>query len=218
MGKYIACLGFPAGGDLGLDANVAVQKNNEIKYLATCNALLKKKDLEEVGFFDETLKYGGEDTELCDRIIKKGKRILYEKSSFVYHKPRTSFPSFTKWSLRRGKAKYHLSKKSAITGLAFSCLTISTPILLILFPKSLAIFIAIYLIMVISLLKVKRFKLLLERRKKIQVSGFAIFTAIAFLFFLRTYLLHLGAFNEALFGDSIHNIYKNRGAETHPWS
>ena len=100
IGLCIACLGFPAGGALGLNKNDSISIGNSIFY---------KKVLEDVNGFNPNMKYGGEDTDLTKRLKKKGYKIIIEPDLFVYHKTR-NFKEFLSWCFRRGKAKFHLSK------------------------------------------------------------------------------------------------------------
>lgn len=100
IGLCIACLGFPAGGALGLTKNDPISIGNSIFY---------KKVLEDVNGFNPKLKYGGEDTDLTRRLKEKGCKIIIEPEIFVYHKTR-DFGEFLSWCFRRGRAKFHLSK------------------------------------------------------------------------------------------------------------
>src|SRR3989338_11199859 len=100
IGLCIACLGFPAGGALGLTRKDPISIGNSIFY---------KKVLEDVNGFNPEMKYGVEDTDLTKRLKKKGYKIIIEPDLFVYHKTR-NFKEFLSWCFRRGKAKFHLSK------------------------------------------------------------------------------------------------------------
>ncbi len=100
IGLCISCLGYPAGGALGLSANDPI---------STCNAAFTKKCLNDVKGFDLKLKYGGEDTDLSRRLKEKGYKIIIEPDCFVYHKTR-DFREFLSWCFRRGRAKFHLRK------------------------------------------------------------------------------------------------------------
>lgn len=100
IGKLIACLGYPAGGALGLDLQDS---------LSTCNALFVKEALEYVHGFREDTQHGGEDTELCKRLKAQGYKLLINLDSYIYHNTRT-FKEFLHWNIRRGRAKYHLNK------------------------------------------------------------------------------------------------------------
>jgi GT2 family glycosyltransferase len=102
IGYCIACLGFPAGGVLGLSPN---------DLPVTCNAIFKRAVLQMVGGFDTRLRHGGEDADLCRRLKENGFKLKIVQSSFVYHKTR-SFREFVAWSYRRGIARYELHRSA----------------------------------------------------------------------------------------------------------
>jgi len=78
--------------------------------VATCNTIFRKKILEDVGMFAENLRYGGEDTELCYRIVGKyGKnKLFYTPSAQVFHVSKNNLLKFVRWYIRRGKADIEL--------------------------------------------------------------------------------------------------------------
>ena len=101
IGIIIACLGYPAGGAVGLDP---------VKDpLSTCNAVFLTSALKQVNGFNEQLIYGGEDTDLCKKLNSSGYKTFIDPTLFVYHKTRDP-KEFLNWNIRRGKAKYHLNK------------------------------------------------------------------------------------------------------------
>ena len=59
------------------------------------NFLIRKKDFIEAGGFDEKF-YPGEDTVLCNRLIRKNKKILYCPDVLVYHHRRGTLFSHLK--------------------------------------------------------------------------------------------------------------------------
>ena len=97
IGKCIACLGYPAGGAIGIE-----ETNRDI---STCNSMFLKEPINKINGFDNKLRYGGEDSDLIKRLKLLGYKIEHDKNSYVYHKTR-SFNEFVKWSYRRGIAKY----------------------------------------------------------------------------------------------------------------
>ena len=70
IGLCIACLGFPAGGALGLSDNDPI---------STCNAIFIKKSLQKINGFDTSFSYGGEDTDLTRRLRADSNKIIIEK-------------------------------------------------------------------------------------------------------------------------------------------
>ncbi len=156
IGKTIACLGYPAGGALGLDP---------IKDpLSTCNAIFLKKALDEIHGFDEKLIYGGEDTDICKRFTTKGYTVKIFPELFIYHKTR-NFKEFLSWSVRRGRAKYHLNKSY----------------------KQLFMPLALFVYLFTS-----QFRKAIKRRKENKIPLFFILTLLPILFFLRQSCMTLG--------------------------
>lgn len=162
IGKAIACLGYPAGGALGL--------HPAKDPISTCNAFFLKKALEDVQGFNETMIYGGEDTDICRRLTKKGYKTLIDPSLFVYHKTR-NFPTFLKWSARRGKAKYHLQKNP---------LHILMPLSIFIYPFT------------------SKYRNVFKKRKHLHLDFFTVFIVIPTLFFLRQFYMSKGWINAAL--------------------
>lgn len=198
LGLCVSCLGFPAGGAIGLDGNIP--KGGEV-LLATCNAVFNKERLILVGGFDETLSYGGEDTVLCRELLSRGYQIRFEPSSFVYHKTRKTFLEFVMWSIRRGKAKAQIVDKP-IPMLALNLPVMCGPLMLIagfvwagVYIDWLCYFgIAITYIFfaLIIFKKSKKFNFLWERRKRIGVSKWQLFMYVPILFVLRKQLMAVG--------------------------
>ena len=155
IGKSITALGFPAGGSLGI-VNFGT--------LSTCNCLFRKETFEKVGYFDETLLYGGEDSELMSRIRKNKLKFKLDNNCFIYHKPR-NFIDFLKWNFKRGIAKYHLYKKAS---------HLLMPLSVIGYPLS------------------RKFVLLLINKKKAGLNIPSLFTIVIFLFFLRQLFMTFG--------------------------
>src|SRR3989344_1683869 len=54
IGKCIACLGYPAGGAIGIE-----ETNRDI---STCNSMFLKEPINKINGFDNKLRYGGEDS------------------------------------------------------------------------------------------------------------------------------------------------------------
>lgn len=157
IGKGISCLGFPAGGILGIEFS---------GNLCTCNSIFRKKIFEKVGYFNENLLYGGEDTDLVERMNKGNVKIKLSNNCFVYHKNR-NLREFIGWNIRRGKARYYLFKNP---------LHLFTPLGVFIYPLT------------------RRFRLLIKKRKQIDISLFNLFTTVIFLFFLRQSFMAIGWF------------------------
>ncbi|MBI5230612.1 MAG: glycosyltransferase [Coriobacteriales bacterium] len=116
VGDSISALGFPAGGSAGFETMFVVREDGTTENLSTCNCALKVPVVRELGGFDESLTYGGEDTELAYRLEHAGKRILFAPDARVSHPARTSLLEFGRWFYRRGKAKCQFARKVPVSG------------------------------------------------------------------------------------------------------
>lgn len=58
-------------------------------YLGTCHAI-KREVIENCGFYQDKMMFGGEELDLSYRAINAGYRIYYEPSIVVHHYPQTS--------------------------------------------------------------------------------------------------------------------------------
>ncbi len=117
MGRAIAGLGFPAGGSIGFPLVFPVADDGSTASLVTCNAAVRSCVGDDVGRFDESLRHGGEDTELGIRIVAEDYRIAYVPKSVVGHAPRETISGFWSWQVRRGRAKKQVSLKHPLGGL-----------------------------------------------------------------------------------------------------
>lgn len=78
--------------------------NSEISYLVTANAFFLKKSIINAGYFDEDfLLPGGEEPELCHRIIEKGYNFKYDEGAIVVHCHRTTIINMMKMFSNYGK-------------------------------------------------------------------------------------------------------------------
>lgn len=79
-------------------------KPQEIDDWPTCNFFVRKKVFNEIKGF-KTKYWGGEDTQLCYSLLKKG-RMVYSPELVIYHHPRTSLGKHLKqtyfWGMWRG--------------------------------------------------------------------------------------------------------------------
>jgi GT2 family glycosyltransferase len=109
-------LGFPAGGSAGYETMFRVDPDGTTDNIAAGNCALRAATLRELGGFDETLTYGGEDTELAYRFTQAGRRIVYVPAAAIEHPARVSLNEFTRWLFVRGRAKRQFSRKVPIAG------------------------------------------------------------------------------------------------------
>lgn len=84
-----------------------------LSQVATVNTIIRKSVIEEVGGFDERLKYGSEDSDISIRITQKYGRdaFRYDPGALVYHLPRNRIDKIIPWYIRRGKADADLVLK-----------------------------------------------------------------------------------------------------------
>ena len=198
FGKCFACLGYPAGGDLGLDAVTKVSKEGHVQHIATCNAIFRSEVLIKTNGFNEKLVWGGEDADICERITNAGWKIKYAGDSFVYHKARCSLKSFVQWIYRRGNARYHYSKNRLKLYLS---LALGITGILFLAIKPWITFIMGLIVLtgtITAILFTSKFKYLIRRRKRIKVSLTSIILVIAPLELLRHVIMLAGETKEAL--------------------
>ena len=109
----------PLGGG-NLRYRYTPQRLREIEDYPTCNLLVRKDAMEEVGGFD-TKFWPGEDTKLCLAIINDlGKKILYAPDVVVYHHRRPLFGPHLKQVKSYGLHRGYFAKKFPKTSLRLS--------------------------------------------------------------------------------------------------
>lgn len=116
LGDCISALGFPAGGSAGYATMFRVDPDGTTYNIAAGNCALRADVLRELGGFDESLTYGGEDTELAHRFNCAGKRLVFAPDAVIVHPARKGVGEFVRWSYVRGRAKRQFSRRVAISG------------------------------------------------------------------------------------------------------
>jgi GT2 family glycosyltransferase len=116
VGDSISALGFPAGGGAGYEKMFRVDPDGTTDNIAAGNCALRTSVLREIGGFDESMTWGGEDTELAHRLNIAGKRIRYVPTAEITHPARTSLKAFGRWLYVRGRAKRQFSRKVPVGG------------------------------------------------------------------------------------------------------
>jgi glycosyltransferase involved in cell wall biosynthesis len=112
FGKAVALLGFPGGGILGFDKVWKVDKDGYADSISSCNFSIKKNVFFDLGKFDPSFPVpGGEDTLFAKIAINKGYKIRYLPTQIVYHVERSTFKSFIKWQIVRGRGNFYIKKK-----------------------------------------------------------------------------------------------------------
>jgi len=82
-----------------------------VQGVSTVNALYDKSKIQEIGYFDETLRSEAEDADLNYRMRAAGHHFVYIPSSFVWHKMRSSPFKLLKNMFRYGKGRARLLKR-----------------------------------------------------------------------------------------------------------
>ena len=92
------------------DSQRKVRKGSSLSYLATCNLLVRKQSLLDIGGFDPLLRVG-EDVDLCWRLLAKGEQIYYVPEGVVYHHHRSELIQFLKRRYNYGQSEAILQKR-----------------------------------------------------------------------------------------------------------
>lgn len=199
FGKCVACVGHPAGGAIGLDANVT-RTENGVDFIPGCNAIYRKKVLLDVRGFDTSFIDGGEDVDVSRRIKQKGYQIEYIPELTVYHKPRKTLFEYIRWNIRVGITKFNLKRPSLLELIVrpsfplWSFLLLLGLIFLIRIPTLFiaSLFTLWFLSIVTLLVFAKPYPLLIKRRSRIGVDLFSIVMVIPFLIYVRQICINIG--------------------------
>lgn len=74
------------------------------KELILCNLMARRKDLVELGGFDESL-YPNEENALMDELQKRGSQLLYDPDFMVHRRPRPTLKAFVKMLFNYGRGR-----------------------------------------------------------------------------------------------------------------
>ncbi len=85
--------------------------NNYTKFLVGNNQSYKKNAVEDVGYFEEGLIYGGEEAEIQNRLIKKGYKMIFSPDITVTHFQRSTLKSFLKQYYKYGIGQFVTDQK-----------------------------------------------------------------------------------------------------------
>jgi len=199
FGLWVACVGHPAGGAMGLKANMSREQKRP-SFVAACNSVFRKKVLQEVYGFDLDFDDGGEDVDISRRIKEKGYRLEYLPDLNLYHKPRRSMKKYIRWNIGVGKSKYNLhhpSLRKLIFQPSFP-LWLGVPVAAALSlwnrPLTLGLVGVLGWILYLFILFVtaKPYPHLVKQRKKIKVSFFSVFFIIPVLIYIRQACINIG--------------------------
>ncbi len=205
FGLCAACIGHPAGGAIGFDANVT-RSEKDIEFVAGCNCAFRREALSDVGGFSLDFDDGGEDVDISRRLRQKGYYLEYLPGLNFYHKPRGNLWDYIRWNFGVGVTKYNLTKPSLINLVLqpFFPLWSLLFLFLLLFlisPIEISGFILLLswgIFLLVLYLKTKPFPLLVRRRKKIGIGLISILTVVPFLIYLRQILINIGQIRKFL--------------------
>lgn len=200
FGRWTACVGHPAGGAIGFDANVRRTKEG-VAFVPGCNSAFRKKALLEVGGFDPRFYDGGEDVDVSRRLRQKGFLLDSVPDLTVYHKARGHLKSYLKWNIGVGLTKFNLLEPSLLN-LIFQPFFPLWPGAVVLVGLSLFwknpilavfLFVGLWCFFLVGLFFGTRpYPLLLKRRKKIGVHLLSCLTVVPLLVLLRQVCINIG--------------------------
>ena len=206
FGRWTTCVGHPAGGSMGFDANVK-RTEQGVAFVPGCNSVFRKKALLEVGGFDPRFQDGGEDVDVSRRLRARGFFLDYIPRLTVYHKTRDSLRRYLKWNVHVGITKYNLYQPS-LGKIIFQPFFPLWPALLGIFGLGLlwkkpflglSFFFGLWAFFLGALFFVTRpFPLLIQRRKKIGVHLMSCLTVVPVLVLLRQICINIGQLRKQL--------------------
>lgn len=94
----------------GKGLNFVASSEGYVPYIQGCNMSFNSGVLRKYMFNDE-IKYGYEETLLCDYMIEEGYKIYYNPGAVVHHKHRTSLAAVLKQKYLRGVSSIWYRKK-----------------------------------------------------------------------------------------------------------
>jgi cellulose synthase/poly-beta-1,6-N-acetylglucosamine synthase-like glycosyltransferase len=84
------------------------------KHPAGCNMAFRRKVAEQVGYFDENIKFGFDEVEFADRICKAGYTMVLDPKVTVWHKHRSTLGDFMKQNFQYGKGSGLVLKRNKL--------------------------------------------------------------------------------------------------------
>ncbi len=83
---------------------VGTARESSEKELILCNLLARKKDVSELGGFDESL-YPNEENALMDALQQRGGKLIYDPELLVHRRPRPTLEAFMKMLRNYGRGR-----------------------------------------------------------------------------------------------------------------
>jgi cellulose synthase/poly-beta-1,6-N-acetylglucosamine synthase-like glycosyltransferase len=81
------------------------------RHPAGCNMAFRRNVAEEVGYFDEEIRYGFDEVEFADRVCRAGYKMVLDPEVTVWHKHRSTFGELLKQNFQYGKGSGLVFKK-----------------------------------------------------------------------------------------------------------
>jgi len=82
-----------------------------LRHPAGCNMAFRRKVVEEVGCFDETIHYSFDEVEFTERVCRAGYKMVLDPNVFVWHKHRSTLKEFLKQNFMYGRGSGVLLKR-----------------------------------------------------------------------------------------------------------
>lgn len=100
------CVAASPGGP-----NHVLISDHEAEHVPGCNMAFRRRQLVEIGGFDETFRIAGDDVDVCWRIQEQGWRIGFSPGAVVLHHRRDSVRAYLRQQYEYGKAEGLLERK-----------------------------------------------------------------------------------------------------------
>lgn len=84
------------------------------RHPAGCNMAFRRKVAEEVGYFDENIRYGFDEVEFADRVCRAGYKMVLDPDVLVWHKHRSTLREFLKQNFQYGKGSGLVLKRKKL--------------------------------------------------------------------------------------------------------
>jgi cellulose synthase/poly-beta-1,6-N-acetylglucosamine synthase-like glycosyltransferase len=84
------------------------------RHPAGCNMAFRRKVAEQVGYFDENIKFGFDEVEFADRVCRAGYKMVLDPEVTVWHKHRATLGDFMKQNFQYGKGSGLVLKKNRL--------------------------------------------------------------------------------------------------------
>jgi cellulose synthase/poly-beta-1,6-N-acetylglucosamine synthase-like glycosyltransferase len=219
FGMWTACVGHPAGGAIGFDANVE-RSPNGIAFVPGCNSAFRKEALLDVGGFDPCFFEGGEDVDVSRRLKDKGYYLDYVPELTVFHKPRGTLAGYLRWNIQVGITKFSLRQPSlgrlifqpafplwslaAVTGIGLLGMNGLPLAALILTGTSSILYLGTLAVLA------KPYRLLIMRRRRIGIRLITVLTVVPVLIYLRQVCMNIGQLKKRRRSGAVRTVNNDR--------